>query len=330
LYRRRQIIKSCQGRTFFLTSDDIYYVIYHSKFDPVSKKIYKQAKKENKIAMPRTSDGKPIYTSENKPIAVDIIPESELYLPEKGRIGICMAPGRSKKAKIHEWRRDLGVDLDRIRNEFNCDVFVSLVRHSELIEIDIPNLFDEVEKRGMESIHFPITDKWIPHSMPKLVSLVEVIISKLKESKTVIVHCNGGKGRSGTIVVATLVGLGKKVDSAIKVVRKTRSGTIKNPVQISYLRSFQKAWKRRKKLESFKAGLKWVEEDEDVSEDEMLMPNEKEEYLKYMQNLKKKKKKHTKKKKGKNLTLNWKLRIRIVWRKITIIRKHQLKKKEGI
>jgi len=132
----------------------------------------------------------------------------------------------------------------------------------------------------MESIHFPIKDKWIPNSMPKLIELVELIISRLKDSKTVVVHCNGGKGRSGTIIVATLVGLGKKVDNAIKVVRKTRSGTIKNPVQIAYLRRFKKAWKLRKK-QQLKLDENDDNNDNDDSDDEILEPKEKELFEEY-------------------------------------------------
>jgi len=213
-------------------------------------KYPKKVKKDTKVALARKTQqqhGKPIYTSDNFPLEVDFVPESELYLPELGAIGLCMAPGRSKNKKKHEWKRDLGKDLDRIKETYHCDVFVSLVQHQELIDVLIPTLFEEVRIRGMELIHFPIKDKWIPNSMPKLIDLVELIILRLKERKTVVVHCNGGKGRSGTLLVATLAGLGKKVDNAIKVVRKTRSGTIKNPVQIAYLRRFKIAWKERKK-----------------------------------------------------------------------------------
>src|SRR4051812_33311357 len=98
----------------------------------------------------------------------------------------------------------------------------------------------------MESIHFPIKDKWVPNSMEQLVLLVETIIHRLRQGyllfplscsssfisscsscsscsfssfssssssssssscwfsltslgKAVVVHCNGGKGRSGTV-----------------------------------------------------------------------------------------------------------------------------------
>jgi len=182
------------------------------------------------------------------------------------------------------------VDLDRIKNEFNCDVLVSLMRLSEMRDVGISNLFTEAKNRGMESISFPIKDKWIPNSMPKLISLVELIITKLKERKTVIVHCNGGKGRSGTIVVATLVGLVKKVDNAIKVVRKTRSGTIRNPVQIAYLGRFQKIWKKRNRMQSIVAGLKY-EFDDEISEEDIIENEELEKYLHKMEKKKYKNKK---------------------------------------
>jgi len=82
-----------------LDSNSIYYVIYYSRHDPVAKRIYRKIKRDFKVTTPKTTGGKPIYTSENTPIDVDYIPESEVYLPEMGRIGICMAPGRTKKEK---------------------------------------------------------------------------------------------------------------------------------------------------------------------------------------------------------------------------------------
>uniref|UniRef100_A0A6B2L321 protein-tyrosine-phosphatase n=1 Tax=Arcella intermedia TaxID=1963864 RepID=A0A6B2L321_9EUKA len=170
-------------------------------------------------------------------------------MSEVGKIGLCMAPGRTKKKKIHDWARDLNKDLDRIRNVYHCDVLVSLVRKTEMEEICIPNLFKEVVAREMDYIHFPIKDKWVPSSMEDLVLLVDRIINILRKGKTVVVHCNGGKGRSGTVLVATLVGLGRKVQQAIDVVRKTRSGTIRNPLQIAYVKRFKTAWKQHQEAQ---------------------------------------------------------------------------------
>jgi len=164
-----------------------------------------------------------------------------------GRLGLCMAPGRTKKKPQHDWARDLSKDLDRIRYTYKCDVLVTLVRFPELRAIHTPNLFDETEIRGMDSIHFPIKDKYIPSSMEQFMVLIDTIIEKLKEGKCVVVHCNGGKGRSGTVLVATLVALGRKVQQAIEVVRKARSGTIQNPLQIAYVKNFKNSWRKNKK-----------------------------------------------------------------------------------
>jgi len=171
--------------------------------------------------------------------------------------------GRKKK-KHHDWDRDLSTDLDRIRNVFGCDVLVSLIRHSELQDLKIQQLFQEVEARGMDYIHFPIKDKWIPHSMDDLIKNIDHIIQLLKKGKTVVCHCNGGKGRSGTVIVATLVGLGHKVQNAIDIVRKARSGTIRNPLQIMYVKRFKNAWLQyvKKKFDDGTEGLGTISEEE--------------------------------------------------------------------
>eukprot|EP01129_Flabellula_baltica_P014976 TRINITY_DN7358_c0_g1_i1.p1 TRINITY_DN7358_c0_g1~~TRINITY_DN7358_c0_g1_i1.p1 ORF type:complete len:519 (+),score=125.46 TRINITY_DN7358_c0_g1_i1:632-2188(+) len=268
--RKLQVVKE----DYTLVPGQEYYVINNSEFKSVSKKILKQDKKGAKQAVSRNTSGKPVYTSENHPMQVDYIPDNEIYLSENGRIGLCMAPGRTKKKKNHDWNRDLHDDLDRIRNFYHCDVLVSLVRTSEMRDIEVPNLLQEVENHGMESIHFPIKDKWVPDSMTRLLDLVDQVITRLKEDKNVVFHCNGGKGRSGTLVVATLIGLGKGIDNSIEICRKTRSGTIKNPLQIGYLKRFKKAWRKRKKLKSIANNIKWNEEPSDSTTSEEILLSE--------------------------------------------------------
>eukprot|EP01126_Amoeba_proteus_P005838 TRINITY_DN1199_c5_g1_i4.p2 TRINITY_DN1199_c5_g1~~TRINITY_DN1199_c5_g1_i4.p2 ORF type:complete len:235 (+),score=87.23 TRINITY_DN1199_c5_g1_i4:1704-2408(+) len=151
---------------------------------------------------------------------------------------------KDQKKKNHDWDRDLSKDIERLKDKYGCDVLVSLVRSVEMNEIQIPNLFEEVKSRGILSKHYPIKDKWIPNSMEGLIDNVEWIIARLKEGKTVVCHCNGGKGRSGTLLVATLIGLGRKVQQSIDVVRKARAGTIRNPLQIAYVMRFKTAWKK--------------------------------------------------------------------------------------
>lgn len=242
--------------TAVVDSATLYYVLENSRIDDLYRKVEKRVKKDmatlgaGQQVILKGSSGLQIWNSDNNPLQVDFIPDSELYLTEAGRIGLCMCPGRKKKKSTHEWDRDLDKDLVRIKEVYKADVVVSLVRRSELAELRIPNLVEEIEKMGMESIWFPIKDKWIPESMADLIRLVDALVTRLKSGKIIAVHCNGGKGRSGTVAVACLVAMGQRVDKSIDVVRKARSGTIRNPLQIVYVKRFKSAFKsfaKRKK-----------------------------------------------------------------------------------
>jgi hypothetical protein len=51
------------------------------------------------------------------------------------------------------WARDQYKDLDRLQQVYSCDVLVTLVREQELRDLRIEDLFDEVKKRGMQSLY---------------------------------------------------------------------------------------------------------------------------------------------------------------------------------
>jgi len=106
----------------------------------------------------------------------------------------------------------------------------------------IPDLHLTLNRCDIETVHFPISDKWVPSSVNDLITLVQVILVRIKRNKTILVHCNGGKGRTGLVVAATLVTLGMEPDKAVELIRKAREGMITNPAQLLFLRSFKQAW----------------------------------------------------------------------------------------
>eukprot|EP00029_Vermamoeba_vermiformis_P010071 TRINITY_DN5229_c0_g1_i1.p1 TRINITY_DN5229_c0_g1~~TRINITY_DN5229_c0_g1_i1.p1 ORF type:complete len:724 (-),score=146.18 TRINITY_DN5229_c0_g1_i1:264-2435(-) len=163
-------------------------------------------------------------TSESNPLVVDFVDNMVL---KNSRIGMCMCPGRSKK----DHRRNLESDVNVLLRH-NAQVLVTLVKEAELDSIGIPNMITIVKGSGIESIWLPIRDKWIPSSMDDLIRLVEQIIERIRDGKVIVVHCNGGKGRTGLVVVATLCGLGMSVDDAVKATRAARPGMIQNPAQV--------------------------------------------------------------------------------------------------
>ncbi len=66
------------------------------------------------------------------------------------------------------------------------------------------------------------------------------LIGLLSVKQSVVVHCLGGLGRSGTIAARLLVELGIDPDDAINRVRQSRPGAIETKAQEQYVR--QKGW----------------------------------------------------------------------------------------
>jgi len=91
-------------------------------------------------------------------------------------------------------------------------------------------------------ISFPIPDKWIPSSMDRLVQVVGELVGLVRQGECILVHCNGGKGRTGLIVVSTLVALGMDPSDATEKIRIAREGMIRNPAQLVYVIAFKRAW----------------------------------------------------------------------------------------
>jgi len=174
------------------------------------------------------------FTAITHPFKIDFVEHPVL---KSSKIGMSMCPGRNKK----NWRRDLEADLSVIvAKKVQC--IVSLVRQEEFDSMGIPHFHTRCHDLGIETIHFPIVDKWIPSSMDELVDTVRKTVVRVNEGKIILVHCNGGKGRTGLIVSAVLVTLGMEPHDAVQVCRDARSGMIKNPAQLLYLRRFKQVW----------------------------------------------------------------------------------------
>ena len=164
---------------------------------------------------------------------------AEVTVPKStGRIGITFCPGkRQPSALTGAWDRDLGLDLDRIR-DWGASTVITLLEPHELTDLAVPDLGREVLARGLRWLHLPITDVSIPDQRfdagwrahgPDL-------LSSLRSGHRLLVHCKGGLGRAGTVAALMLVQLGLSPDAAIASVRAARPGAIETPGQERYLR----------------------------------------------------------------------------------------------
>lgn len=88
---------------------------------------------------------------------------------------------------------------------------------------------------GWEWQNIPIRDFGAP-SLAQLHQFVELIRSSYE--RTVVVHCEGGTGRTGTMAAAHWIAKGLSVAGAIALVRQGRSRAVETPEQESALVEF--------------------------------------------------------------------------------------------
>jgi ADP-ribosyl-[dinitrogen reductase] hydrolase len=181
-------------------------------------------------------------TSVTHPIRVDFLPGEAVLGP--ARLGMTFAPGKRAVGIEGRWERDLDADLARLRDEYGMRVLVSLVEPHELGSLGIKKLPAIAAKLCAEFVAFPIPDAGIPSSMGATVKLVEKILEHLRLSRTVVIHCRGGLGRTGLVAACCLTALGHEHEAAIALVRAARPGAIETAEQARFVGEFAAQWNR--------------------------------------------------------------------------------------
>eukprot|EP01124_Arcella_intermedia_P032125 TRINITY_DN7429_c1_g1_i1.p1 TRINITY_DN7429_c1_g1~~TRINITY_DN7429_c1_g1_i1.p1 ORF type:complete len:470 (+),score=99.03 TRINITY_DN7429_c1_g1_i1:493-1902(+) len=173
-------------------------------------------------------------TSLSHPYVINFIDKTTCPALNQARIGMSMCPGRV----WGEWDRDIDIDISVILSH-KIQVVCSIITNTELSQMNRPDFYQRIRLAGMESVDFSIHDKWLPNSVDNFIKIVDVIVEHIRRGKTILVHCNGGKGRTGLVVVACLMILGYPVDQSIQIIRTARSGMLRNPAQEVFLHALK-------------------------------------------------------------------------------------------
>ncbi len=172
-----------------------------------------------------------VRTSQTHPLQIAEV----RAMPEQGRIGITFCPGKHDRfALTGAWARDLDLDLDVIA-AWGAKLVLTLVEPEELNQLKVPNLGEQVQRRGIEWRHLPIADFSVPTEdfEHQWIMQGQEIRTLLRNGEDVLVHCKGGLGRAGMIAARLLVELGMDSKQAIRSVRKARKGAIETSAQLA-------------------------------------------------------------------------------------------------
>lgn len=114
---------------------------------------------------------------------------------------------------------------------------VGLIRPEESALLGVPDLAAHLAESGLSWCNAPIDDFAAPdaHFDREWPALRDCLLQRLDAGEKILIHCQAGRGRSGTIVAALLIAGGIAAADAINAVRKARPGAIETAAQETWL-----------------------------------------------------------------------------------------------
>ena len=180
---------------------------------------------------------RPIKTSGTHPL-----PLAAVNVPNSlGRILFTMCPGKIQPhADTGPWDRDLEADMDAILEAGTTTIITLMEAHEiEACALSLERIGDASAARDLAWHHCPIPDFHAPTKTWEQAwcEIGPTVRQNLRDGKTLLLHCRGGRGQAGLVAARLLVELGLPADEAISQVRAARPEAIETAVQEEHVRT---------------------------------------------------------------------------------------------
>lgn len=180
-----------------------------------------------------------------------------------GRLGMTILPGKHQAGAMSgNHARDLELDAARLATEYGVTTFILLVEGWELEACRVPAFAATMARHGITVRHYPMVDSHTPadrstHApfrpsgtppgtrypgpgdVAGFGTLLGEIEMRLAAGETIAMSCRGGIGRTGLTAACLLVNGGLDPETAMRVTRASRKGTIENHRQETFVRRWQ-------------------------------------------------------------------------------------------
>lgn len=144
----------------------------------------------------------------------------------RGKLALTPVPGGAG---------DLRADVEAI-SQWGTTMVVSATEVEEMQSLGAARLPDLLREAGIEWAHFPIRDFAVPESpvAPQWAALSQSIHQHLQAEGGVLVHCRGGCGRSGMLVLRVMVEAGTAAKDALAQLRAVRPCAVETDAQMGW------------------------------------------------------------------------------------------------
>ncbi|MFM2366702.1 MAG: hypothetical protein RIR95_1310 [Pseudomonadota bacterium] len=144
----------------------------------------------------------------------------------RGVVGICPLPGRDGAG---------AADMEVVA-AWRPDLVLTLVQSVELRRKAMADLPALVFGTGAAWLHFAIPDFGTPNreARAEWPGLLADLCGRLSIGERILVHCMGGCGRSGMIVLRLMVHMGEQPDAALIRLRAERPCAVETKAQLAW------------------------------------------------------------------------------------------------